>query len=461
MDKNQTFLEKAIEGGVWLSSSALAVRLISLLSAIIVLRNLSVSEYGTYHLVLAAFGFLASFFISGLDPIIINDLARERGDGRIDRMKRLFFEYGAIKLGIGCVLFAVAFFGSTVLGRWYASDIIYFLRAMSFLLLFIALERMLHFLFNIYLKFRFMALFTIVEEAAKLSLILLFVVYFAKGVEGLVLAYMLSTGIALLLFAPYGMSLLRPLLRQSMARESMLLPLVREHGKWGLASRYINEAQKFVRPWLIKAFVGVEAVGLYSLAEGIYSQLVSLVPLSNLLAPLIPGEIKNHARMRAIVLYGTKYGTLLFVLLGIISFFFVPRLLAWFFPQYVPAVSLFRLMLLAMLTTAAAHVVNTVLFSYREQKTLFFLTIIRLVFLVFTASLLLWIFGTAGAAIEFVLTAIFFVWIRYLSLKRVAPDISIPFREFFRFTQEDRAFLQNARWHFYCVFCRLVTFAQP
>jgi|GEM_PF-1558264 len=449
MNNNEgSFLSRVVSGGLWLSSSAFAGRFIGLATTILILRTLSVAEYGTYNLVLAAFGFLASFFISGFDSLVINDLARERGEGRDDRIKRLFLEYGTLKAAIGVALFLVAFFGSWFLSQWYDRSIVVFLHTISFLFLFVALERLLNMLFEMYLKFRAIALFDIVEEGAKLFLFIFFVLYLRQGVMGMVRGYMFSTALTLIVFAPYGAALLRRLLATPASRARMLIPLVAAHGKWGVASQYLTEAQRSVMPWLVRIFAGVEAVGLYSLAEGVYSQLVSLLPIANLLTPLLPGEVKNKERMRTILTYGIKYGTLLFAAVGLGAFFFVPALLAGFFPRYLPAVPLFRIMLAALLTTAAANLVNTTLYSFREQKTLFVLMLIRLGFLVAATSLLLTMFGIMGAAIGFVLTAIFYVAIRYWSLRRTAPDLEIVISDLFSFREADMRFVMRMRQEF-------------
>ncbi|MBI3630714.1 MAG: oligosaccharide flippase family protein, partial [Candidatus Sungbacteria bacterium] len=437
----ESFLGRVMSGGLWLSASALAGRFMGLFTTILILRTLSVRDYGTYNLLLAAFGLLASFFISGFDSLVINDLARERGEGRHDRIKRLFLEYGLLKALIGVGLFFISFFGSWFLARWYDAGVVRLLHTISYLFLFVAVERMMNLLFEVYLKFRAIALFDIVEEAAKLFFFFVFVRYLGEGVGGLVRAYMFSTALGLVLFAPYGLTLLRRLLGYRAVRERMLWGLARNHGKWGIASQYLTEAQRSVMPWLVKIFAGTEAVGLYSLAEGIYAQIVSLFPLANLLSPLIPGEIRNKDRMRSIIVYGIKYGTALFALIGVVAFFGIPFLLTWFFPRYLPAVLLFRIMLLALLTTAGANIVNTILYSFREQRILFFLMTVRLAFLVAATSTFMAAFGLAGAAMGFVASAVFFVLIRYWSLRRVAPDIHIPAADFFSWGAEDRRFL--------------------
>lgn len=443
-DTDGSFGAKIVEGGLWLSGGAFLVRLVGLATVVVILSVLSVREYGIYKLVLAAFGFLASFFISGFDPLIVNDLARERGEDRMDRVKRLFVEYSIIKIIVGVALFLLTFFGASFAGRWYESEVIPFLRTASFLFLLVAFERPLNLLFNINLKFRLMSLFTVVEEAAKLSLVIILVFWMGRGIAGLVIAYVASTAVALAVFMPYGLRMAHTLLQHRASRESVLWFLAKAHGKWGIASSYTVEAQKSVSPWLVQAFVGPEAVGLYSLAEGLYGQIISLVPISNLLAPLIPRELGNKARVRNILLYGIKYGTAAFGIIAVASFFVMPVLVAWAFPRYLPSMPIFRIMIIAFLTTAAAGVVNTILFAYREQRTLFFLILVRLLFFAGSASFLLVRFGVIGMAYAFVLAAVFFVLVRYYSLRRVAPEILVPVREFFRFTGEDMRFIKTA-----------------
>src|SRR3989344_9235876 len=169
------FNKKFIEGGVWLTSSSFLIRAVGFLSVLIVLSSVSVKDYGLYKLVLAAFAFLTGFFFSGFDNLVISDLSRERGEGRMDRVGRLFLEYSRVKLLIGLILFLAVFFGADFIGRFVDPEVVQFLPLISILFIFYALERPLNFLFNTYLKFKYLALYTLVEEMGKLGLILIFV----------------------------------------------------------------------------------------------------------------------------------------------------------------------------------------------------------------------------------------------------------------------------------------------
>ena len=58
-----SFARAVVEGGLWFSGSSAAVKAVGIANTILVLRLLSVYEYGSYHLVLAAYGLASVFFL--------------------------------------------------------------------------------------------------------------------------------------------------------------------------------------------------------------------------------------------------------------------------------------------------------------------------------------------------------------------------------------------------------------
>ncbi len=430
------FNQKFIEGGVWLTLSSFLIRAVGFFSVFIVLSNTEVKDYGLYKLVLAAFAFLTGFFFSGFDNLVISDLARERGEGRMDRVKRLFLEYSGVKLLIGAILFLAAFFGAPLLGRFVDPEVMQFLPLVSILFIFYALERPLNYLFNTYLKFKYLALYTLVEEIGKLGLILIFVFFLEMGAKGIIIADVFSSGIAFVALLPVGVILLKDLLRYEISVEKMLLPIIRLHGKWGIATRYLDEIKKSIRPWLIKYFVGIEAVGLYSMAEGIYGQITNLFPLSNILLPLLPGEIGNHKKIREILVLGLKFGTPFFILLGASASVAVTILVHLLFPNYIPALTIFYIMLGHLLIAAFANVLTAILYAERQQRAQFAITAVTIAFMAATGALMLYSFGIIGIAFEFLLTAFFYTALRARFIFRMRPE--------FRFSLVETIFWRKA-----------------
>lgn len=437
------FGEKLLEGGLWLSGSAMLVRLIGLGVTLALVTLLSLEEYGTYKLVVATFGFLAAFFVSGFDALVVNDLALEKKQGRFGRVKKLFLEYSALKLFIGCGLFIVTLFGSMFFAGFYPADLLLFFPIISFLFIFMALERGLNILLNLNMEFRLLSLFTVIEEVTKLLLILIFIGMFKQGARGAVMADVLSTGVALTFFIPHGVVLFRRALAEQAAKGSVLWEMVRSHGKWAIASRYLGEAKNSIRPWLIQVFAGREAVALWAFAESLYSQIVSLFPLTNVLAPILPQEIGNRERIKTLLFRGIKYGTPLFLALGAVAYFLLPVLVEIFLPRYNDSLPLFSIILVTMVTSATALLLTSILYAHREQRLQFLVNVLITAFMVGMGAFLLRIFGIVGVAYEFVLSTVIYNAIRLWYILRTYPELKFSMRELFIWDAGDWDFLRS------------------
>lgn len=447
---DDSFGKKIIEGGLWLSASAFFARLIGFAVTFSLVAFLSLEEYGTYKLVVAAFGFFAAFFVSGFDALVINDLVLEKKAGKFDRVKKLFCEYSGLKIVVGGVLFLFTLFGSFFLGRFYGGEILSFFPLISFLFLFVALERIFHLLLNLSVKFRLMSLFTIVEEAVKLLLVLFFIGFLKRGAAGAILADVLSTGVSLLLFLPYGIRLLRGVLvAPARSRGSVLWEIVRVHGKWALAAQYVGDIKGSIRPWIIKVLVGTEAVALWAFAESLYGQIISLFPFTKVLAPLLPHEIGDHQKIRMLLVRGMKYGTPLFAAVGVGAAIGVPPLIRFFFPQYTASIPLFLIVLFTILTSATAFLLTSILYAHREQRTQFLLNGSMVLLMVGAGFPLVRFFGLPGMAIEFLLTAFLYNISRVWYIFRFYPELRFRFSEILRWTADDRnVFLNLMRYAF-------------
>src|SRR6185295_20032727 len=67
-----------------------------------------------------------------------------------------------------------------------------------------------------------------------------------------------------------------------------------DHRKWSIANSYVGKLGQTLNIWIIRLFLGTEAVGIYSFASGIYGQVASFLPLSNILSPLLPRDVAQR-----------------------------------------------------------------------------------------------------------------------------------------------------------------------
>jgi O-antigen/teichoic acid export membrane protein len=435
--------QKIIRATAWLSASAFVARLAGLLVTFSLISLLSLKEYGVYKLAVATFGFFAAFFVSGFDALVINDLAVERGRGRHDRVKRLFLEYGIFKIAVGSLLFFLSLLGAFFFHRFFDADILPLIPLLSFLFLFMALERGINLLLNLYVEFRLISLFTVLEEAVKLVAVLLFVGFFQYGARGAILADVVSTGIAVFVFLPHASGFLKKTLSFTAAKGSLLWEIIRGHGKWAIYSRYLGDAKNSLRPWLLNTFVGAEAVGIYAFAESLYAQVVSLLPLSNVLIPILPLHIEDRSALRTLLVKGIKYGTPIFAAVGIISFFAIPEIIRFFFPRYEASVPIFSIIIPSIVTSAAAFILTSILYAQRQQKAQFFITLASVGVMASLGLLLVVPFGAIGIAIEFVLTTFFYGIVRLWYVFAVYPELRFRPLALFQWRREDGEFFRS------------------
>ncbi len=448
MIMEDNFLKKVLKGGAALGTASFLTRSFGIAGTLLTLHVLSVYEYGLYKLAAAAFGLLLTFRLSGIDSLVTADAARFRGEENHSRLRRLFLEYAAYQIGINGTLFLFSFFGASLLAAHFGAAIGGYVRILSLTFLVIPLERILSLLFNIHLQFEKMALFMTVEEGIKLAAVALLAWWLGWGLMGVFWARVLGSLGRFVFFAPSGVPLIKSFLSGGV-RESAngfrpkfsqweMVQMLRTHGKWGVASDYAGSFVDQARFWLIRFFTSTEAVGLYALADSMFAQVFSLLPLYELLFPIMPREVNNRRRLREIVLFALKYGTIAYGLACAVFFFAVPQFLAILFPRYLGAVPLFRIMLLAALTSAAANVTAAFFFAHRDQKTSFYLTLEQAALIFTLEPVLTWRWGIVGAAWSFVAVEILFIGTRLITLFTRYPDMAPAPSEFFSVREEER-----------------------
>lgn len=434
--------DKLIEGGVWSSGSAVWIKAIGLITSLLVLRFLSVYEYGLYQLVLSVQSLLAMFFLVGLDQIILADFLRAKGEGRNEVVRGLFAEFAIFKISTGFVLFLLSFFGAGFIGNLFGRDIGLLIRIISFYFLMVALERVLNILFNYNLAFKAMSLYTLTNETLKFLFLLFFIFVAGLGVSGVVLSGVSASVLTGLLFIPVALSIYRKMPGALGSPRRLIWSALVSYGKWAVGFQYMNDLQRNIRPWLIRFFLSTEAVGIYAIAENLYSQAVSLIPFGTVLTPVVSQNINDRLRIRNLVYYGAKYGTLFFLLLAIFSFFAVPWLVRLLFPQHINSIPLFYIILLIMPPAGLAMVFTSIFYAEREQMAHFIIIILTLILTLTLGAALVSRLGIMGMAVEFTVTAYFFNIARAFYLFKTNPELRFSLSSLFRWDREDWMFIK-------------------
>ena len=283
---------------------------------------------------------------------------------------------------------------------------------------------------------------TVVGEVGKLCLLFILLFYFKMGVGGVLYSVISSQLIVLILFAPKSMQLFQRLKDETQVSVPWI-SLIKDRGAWSILTSYVGNVGSAARLWIIRRFLGEEAVGLYAVAAGLMGHTVALSPLSTVLAPLLPQYVHDRPKFIRLVTKGIEYQFLVYLLLGIGAFFVFPPVLGFIFPNYSEAFPLFKLMLFGLVPSAIVAIVTPAFFAMKMQREFF----ISMSFKTFLTIILSYIgvtyIGLMGLAYESILVSSFQAYERSRRLKKNLGNAKFFRRNFSSFDEDDRIIIKG------------------
>ncbi len=440
----QPSIKKIIGGGTaWLATTTIFLKVVSFFFLVMVLNRLTVFEYGVAELVLTTVPLLSFLQLSGLSPTVIADMSRERASGNYSRMKGLLLSYLKIQLVLAFLAWAIVFFGANALAVWFGKgSTVQFFQIVSFLFLLSPLRTIFQTLQTVFLEFRLWSLYTFLEEISKLIFVAVFFFVFDFRIYGLLLGVVLSQALALILISYSVVTLTRSLWKADQEHFS-LFHFLRNHGKWAVFSNYLGTFGKNIRPWLIAAFLGPQAVGIYAVAQGLIGHVVSLMPLDVVVRPLLPQYLHTKERFYALVTKAVKYELAGYFVLSVASAIGVPLLIDWFFPQYVLAIGLFHIMLFMLISSAFDSIFTGVFLALQAQRSLFFASAYKLVLVIIFFPICMYYFGILGIGYATIALNSLYVWERYRKLKKLMPGFTLRLHDLVTADEFDRVILRQ------------------
>ena len=428
------------EGIVALSSAKLLAQLVNIAAAFLVIRALSVFEYGVWQLAQSAIAIIGALTLPTLENIFLTDMARDLGEGKVGRYRAELRAFIRIVFPLSFFVAVVVFFAAPFISTLIGADARAILMILSASFVLMSIKRIYLLLFSTQAKFASEAGFTFLSRFFYLCLIIILVVFNKFGIIGVALAYLFSAFLPLIVFFPAVLKNIIDLSKIPRGSYSFL-ETIKAHGKWSL----LNDQTGIIgdlEPWVIKYFLGIEAVALFSVASSLYSALGDLIPIEKILRVVFPREITDPDRLSFLFQRTIKYFTWLYALMGIVAYVFAPPFLKLVFPKYLPSLFLFNIMLLRFLVIPISNAVTAALYTFRAQKNLFFINLSKLGYPL-TLAIGIIIFGIAGTAINGVFFVFALTAARYYILRRIAPSLSFNFRTLFQFDEKDRALLKR------------------
>jgi len=429
---------KIINGTLILSIANFVMRFFSFLTIFIVVRALSVFEYGLFTLFMSLTGPVNSFSSMGMDELVLSDVSRSLGSGGYKRAKSILLHFFRIRfLILFCILLLALIFRHQVEIK-YGTEVIQYFWLFVFLVLVQYLRNIYAIIFQIHEKFKNISLLNVLEVFIKFLFVVFFYYFWTLSVTTLIIAYVAGTAFSVLIFTPSIFKTIKYLLKVGHEKVDIVYQIFKHHGKWQTGLNLISGSTNTIKYWLIKVILSTEAVGILSLAQSLYSVVASVLPLKTVIFPIIAKKLNDRYLLQHILQKVTKYSLIIygFVIIGSLSV--VVPLIPYVFPKYIAAIPIFQLLSFKLLFNAFSITQSPVLFAYKDQKFLFMAGIVTLFSILILSPFLMLYFGLLGTIIESLITIFLIVFLRELYLRKKYGLQSIGLKSFFRIDDYDK-----------------------
>ncbi len=413
------------EGVAMYSAGSIVNKFSGFATSLIKIRFLSVFHYGLLSLTITAVYFFNGLVTMGISEVVTADLNRIKGEGKTDVYKALLIGYIKSVCLLAIVFWALLFFGTDLIGLYYDNSVLPYIKLFSFIILITPLRTLYTTIFKTHLKFKYLVNWSVSESYINLGLVIVLVWLFDFGIKGVIYAELIYHLISLIIFGPFLIKVGLYLLKQKRSPGNYFWQIIKNHGKWALLTNYFGDFTKKIRPWFIAYFLNVEMVAIFSVAQSFYNHLISLLPIKDVLAQIFPREFKYKIKIGQILNRSFKYSLIIFILVGVVSAFVVPWIVAIIFPRYLDSIYVFRVLLIAMPAISLLLLQTPIYNAMQRQKDMFFLTLVKNIMIILLSLLLIPFIGVIGSAIEYVITIYCYVLLRNHNISRIASEFKI------------------------------------
>lgn len=436
-----SFSQKFVRGQARYSFWGMVTKGFSFVNTVIILASVTVYEYGVFQLVLSLYS-AAIYFTTIGDGVVNNDISRLIGENKESEAKKLFFEYNLIRMAVSVVLWALFFFGATAFAQSYTLGFVEEIRLISFLFLtdfiFSATESLL----ESRLEFTAVARRYTSVKFIQCFVLIGFLWLGHIGLGEIFISMIFGSLLSTLTLIPAFIRIAKKWEGIAFAKEKMLLLIFSTYGKWSLYRQFVSQTISRVQPWLIKIFVGTEAVAIFSVATSFIGVIKDFGFPTDTLSTLVPLHLGDREKTQQIFIRGLRYIFALSILVSLGAFLAVPLVIKVFFHQYVSSLPFFNVMLVSIPLFAIGIITGTFIIALRKQKFLFFLgttsSLLTLFFyIVFLPRYGLWALSAAQVVIPLIT-----IVMTYFYMLKIQPGVRFNFRQLVTFSKEDITFIK-------------------
>lgn len=422
----------------------LSTKCIGLLNTFLTITSLTLYQYGVFQLLLSFSGIPSDFLNLG-SAVVSNEISRSIADRRLSDAKRIFIEYSIFRLIISFVVWLVFFFGATYFFTKYDIDFIKDMRIISFLLISEGIFSVVKMYCLVVLEFSVISLRYTINKFIQSLILIYFFVQGNLGLKQLILSIVIASAVSTTLILFRFFKLYFKWSNIEMTKRVIVWNIFLTYGSWDVFRQISNKITFRIKPWLIKLYIGTEAVAIFSIAETMITTLQDVLP-SNTLQSLVPLWIRDKARSIRMFSYGVKYFAFAGVIMALISLLIVPPVVHIYFSKYNASLPFFYLMLINLPIFASGIMIGNYIIALRKQKYLFFLHILRNLLSILFITVTIPLIGLWGLALESVIIPFVMVVTTYLYTKNKNHDFHFDLSVIFSFNSNDREILSKVKF---------------
>lgn len=393
----------------------------------IILRVLEVEEYGRITLLLSFFNMAKVFFDLGAKAIFTSEIAQAVGASNPALAKGLVKTYGWFVI-ITTATATLFFLGV----GWFRNDVAFYILA-AYTLVF-GLNNGFNTLFLSYTRFRRSAGQQVVRSLSRLAVLsLLLWLTVPSAFLFVLLTLPVMELVTLLLSARWSRPILANLRKHEEARVDFWL-LFKQQGVYTVLLYPVKQVISELPIWLLNLLVGETAVGIFGVARKAYNLIYAFFSnVEIILTPMLPTQLASDVeRLKIAIRQSQKYTFWLAAGVILLVFPLAPFVILLIGGEdYASVTTPLRWMLFVLLLTPFLQSDRPLLFALRQQKWLLLIRLLKL--LTFTPLLTYLILrnGAVGAVQAMVIDGAFQLFVRWIIMYRLAPDLWVsPFTIF-------------------------------
>lgn len=444
--------ERSVEKAVFLTNLvSYIMKAAGLVSSLLIIHIVSPQEFGLWKVALAVATVISSWFMA-IHPVVTAEIIRSEVDETEKKHGHTLWRgywHLTLLLGVATAILC-ALFGTSIDRLFGMSDVRLFYLAVLLVFLWV-LKLHAQIWSKALYRFRPIVWGQTIEEVGYIIFILWFLYARHLGVLGLGYASVLSVVFGLCCSGTLIVAGWRRCPNTGLREDAAALwSVLRRHGKWAVGVKLLKDNIDSFRVWFIQWLAGPYAVGLYSFAQSLLGNFITLFSVESAFVATIARYVTVRDKFLQVLGEASRLSTIVYGVIFVVACVIVPVLVPYLFPAYVGGIPIFLLLSPFILMNGLYTILSNVFHIVRWQKALFLIYLGRVAFLAIMILLLGWKRPFLTVTLEFVIgTFLQVAAMTWVLRKRF--DLHGVIRTLFVPTRRDLVALKDRVWKLFLI----------